>query len=410
MNLDLNEENIRKIRKALKFPWIYPLGRAFIKLKFRKDKITCVSYEYAWDLVKHNYKGKNKVVITNILMPSELFFALDLFPLLPEVASAFSAFIGLADKTLFDSEEILYSKDLCSVHRNVIGLTKKGILPKPDFIVSTSHPCHSALHSFFLLSQLFGGDYFPIDTPLKDNKSIDYTAKKLEELFFLLAKKLKTKNPLLGLERAIKYSNTAREYLIEINELRKDYLVIDGKNFLDYVGMIFSTFGSPWGVKFFKTLRDEIKERIKKKKFLSCKKRVYWLHLGPYFKTDFFNWLKSKSCAIVFEESSKIYWEELDPKDPFKSLAKKVINVKIFSDVEERFKLAMEGVKEYKAQGVIIFNQWGCRQGAGNSYILRKKLIEKGIPSIVIDGDLIDKGNFPLGQIKTRIEAFLEVL
>lgn len=410
MKFELDNISIERIRKLLKLPLIYPIGRIFIKLKYRRDKITCVSYEYALDLVKHNYMGKNKVVITNILMPSELFFALNLFPLLPEVASAFISSLGFADKTLFDSEEIIYSKDLCSVHRNVIGLTRDRILPKPDFIISTSHPCHSALHSFFLISHFFGGEYFPIDVPLKNDNSTNYTAKKFENLFFSIAKKLRIKNPISGLERAIKYSNIAREYLLEINELRKDYLVIDGKNFLDYAGMIFSTFGSSWGVKFFKALRDEIKERIKKKKFLPYKKRVYWLHLGPYFKTDFFDWLRSKNCAIVFEESSKVYWDELDYKDPFKSLAKKVINAKIFSDVEDRFKLAIEGVKEYKAQGVIIFNQWGCRQGAGNSYILRRKLMERGIPAIVIDGDLIDKGNFPLEQIKTRIEAFLEVL
>lgn len=410
MKIDLENIDVRRIRKILRFPVVYPFGRIFIKLKFGGDKITYISYEYALDLVKHNYMGRNKVIITNILMPSELFFALNLFPLLPEVASAFTASIGFADKTLFDGEEIIYSKDLCSIHRNVIGLTKDNILPNPDFIVSTSHPCHSALHSFFLISQFWGGEYFPIDIPLKDNNSIGYTAKKFEDLFFLLAKKLKIKNPIYGLERSIRYSNLARNYLIEINELRKKYLVIDGKNFLDYAAMIFSTFGSHWGVKFFKALRDEIKERIKKKRFIPCEKKVYWLHLGPYFKTDFFDWLRSKSCFIVFEESSKVYWDELDPKDPFNSLAKKVINVKIFSDIEERFRLALEGVKEYGVQGVIIFNQWGCRQGAGNSYILRRKLMEEGIPAIVIDGDLIDKGNFPLEQIKTRIEAFLEVL
>ncbi|MGB9857163.1 MAG: 2-hydroxyacyl-CoA dehydratase subunit D [Dictyoglomaceae bacterium] len=410
MKFEISERNIEKIRKILKIPVIYLLGSLVIKVKYRNDKITRVSYEYALDLVKHNYNGKKKVVVTNILMPTEIFFALDLYPLLPEVASAFTSALGWASKTLFDSEEIIYSKDLCSVHRNVIGLTKDKILPKPDFIVSTSHPCHSALHSFFLISQFFGGEYFPIDAPLKDQNSVNYTAKKLEKIFFYIAKDLKIKNPIKGLERAIKYSNDARKYLLEINELRKKYLVIDGERFLDYAGMIFSTFGSLWGVRFFKTLRDEIKSRIERKKFISCNKRIYWLHLGPYFKTDFFDWLREKSCCIVFEESSKVYWDELDEKDPFISLAKKVINAKIFSDVEERFKLALEGVKEYKAQGVIIFNQWGCRQGAGNSYILRKKLIENGIPAIVIDGDLIDASNFPSEQIKTRVEAFLEVL
>jgi benzoyl-CoA reductase/2-hydroxyglutaryl-CoA dehydratase subunit BcrC/BadD/HgdB len=408
MRIDRN--NIKFIRKILKIPIVYPLGKFIIKSKFYSDKVTLISYEYALELIKKNYNNKNKVVFINILTPTEILYALNLFPLLPEVASAFTSSLGFSDTTLFDSEEIIYSKDLCSVHRNVIGLLKDYMLPNPDFIIFTSHPCHSAVHSFYLISQIFGGEYFPITIPIKGNSSIEYSAKEIENIFFLLANRLKIKNPIRNLEKTIKLSNDARRYLMEINELRKNFLVIDGKNFLDYAGMIFSTFGSIWGVRFFKTLRDEIKSRIKKGKFISCDKRIYWLHLGPYFKTDFFDWLRSKSCCIVFEESSKVYWDELDPKDPFVSIAKKIINANIFSNVEDRFKLTLEGVREYKADGVVIFNQWGCRQGAGNSYILRKRLIEKGIPTIVIDGDLIDASNFPKEQIKTRLEAFLEVI
>ncbi|PMQ01187.1 MAG: 2-hydroxyglutaryl-CoA dehydratase [Dictyoglomus sp. NZ13-RE01] len=409
MNIEVLD-HVNTIRKALKIPIVYPIASLVLKTKYRKDKVTRISYEYALDLVRHNYQGRKKVVMTNILMPSEILFALDLFPVFPEVASGFTSALGWAEKTLFDSEEILYSKDLCSVHRNIIGLIKDNILPIPDYMVTTSHPCHSALHSFFIVSQIFGSEYFPIDLPLKDNNFLQYTAKKLENLFFNLSKKLAIKDPLKGLKKAVRYSNIARDYLIEINELRKEYVVIDGKNFLDYAGMIFSTFGSLWGVRFFKALRDEILDRIKKKKFLDCKIRVYWLHLGPYFKTDFFDFLNKKSCCIVFEESSNVYWEKLDEDEPFISLAKKIINARIFSDVEDRFKLALEGVRNYKADGVIIFNHWGCRQGSGNSYILRKKLIENGIPALVIDGDLIDPTNFPVEQAKTRLEAFLEVL
>lgn len=128
---------------------------------------------------------------------------------------------------------------------------------------------------------------------------------------------------------------------------------------------------------------------------LPVKKRLYWLHLGPYFKTDFFDYLNQKGAYIAFEETSNVYWEEFDKNDPFKSLAKKLINYKIFSNLEERYKTTLKAVDDYKIDGVVIFNQWGCRQGAGSSYLLRKKLIDSDIPCIIIDGDLVDESNFP---------------
>ena len=41
---------------------------------------------------------------------------------------------------------------------------------------------------------------------------------------------------------------------------------------------------------------------------------------------------------------------------------------------------------------------------------MKKALADANIPYLILDGDGIDPRNSPEGQIKTRLEAFLEML
>jgi benzoyl-CoA reductase/2-hydroxyglutaryl-CoA dehydratase subunit BcrC/BadD/HgdB len=411
MNFEISKISPNFFKSILKRKYIYPLIYGVLVQILKPDEIGKVSIKFSLDLLKRNFSKKSKVIMTNVFTPTEPFFALNTFPILPEVASAVSANFSISNAALFESDEIVYSKDSCSVHRSLIGLIKMGFLPIPDYIVTTDKPCHSAVHSFYTISKLFGGEYIVIDIP-EDNstQSIEYLSKKLYDTFIMLSKELKVKNPMKNLEESIKLSNEARSYLIEINEIRKKRVLIDGRKFLGYLGMIFSSFGSIYGRDFFKFLRDKLKTLYDEGYEIRVKNRLYWMHLGPYFKVDLFDFLNSKGAYIVFEETSNVYWDEIDLHEPFKSIAKKLINYKIFSNLDERYKTAMKIVYDYKIDGVVIFNQWGCRQGAGSSYLLRKKLLNEGIPTMIIDGDLVDEANFPKEQIKTRVEGFLEVL
>lgn len=411
MNFDISKVKPAYLKKIFSKKYLFPLIYGVLLQILRADDIGKVSIKYALDLIKKNFSKNSKVVMVNVFTPTEIFFALKTFPILPEVASAVSANFGISSSALFESDELIFSKDSCSVHRNLLGLIKMGFLPSPSFIFTTDKPCHSAVHSFYLISKFYGGKYFAIDIPEVENEeSLKYVSKKIEDIFILLAKELKIKNPYKNLLDTIKLSNETRKYLLEINEMRMKRTLIDGRKFLGYIGMTFSTFGSEYGRDFFKLLRNKLKILYDEGFELPVKKRLYWLHLGPYFKTDFFDYLYKKGAYIVFEETSNVYWDEFDINDPFSSIAKKLINYKIFSNLDERYKTTLKVVDDYKIDGVIIFNQWGCRQGAGSSYLLRKKLIDKGIPCIIIDGDLVDESNFPKEQNKTRIEGFLEVI
>ena len=63
-----------------------------------------------------------------------------------------------------------------------------------------------------------------------------------------------------------------------------------------------------------------------------------------------------------------------------------------------------------KPDAVIHFCHWGCKQASGGSILLKEKMQKMNIPMLILDGDGIDKRNSHDGQIKTRLEAFLELI
>ena len=68
-------------------------------------------------------------------------------------------------------------------------------------------------------------------------------------------------------------------------------------------------------------------------------------------------------------------------------------------------------MKYLESDAVIHFCHWGCKQSSGGVMLLKVKKCRKcGIPMLVLDGDGMDRRNSHDGQIRTRLEAFLEMI
>ena len=67
-------------------------------------------------------------------------------------------------------------------------------------------------------------------------------------------------------------------------------------------------------------------------------------------------------------------------------------------------------IEELHPDGVIHYCHWGCKQSSGGVMLLREKLSAIDMPLLVLDGDALDRRNDQDGQLKTRLEAFLEMV
>ena len=100
----------------------------------------------------------------------------------------------------------------------------------------------------------------------------------------------------------------------------------------------------------------------------------------------------------------------MDETKPFHALAKKIIRNLYNGSYSHKADMVGKLADTLHPDAVIQFCHWGCKQSSGGSLLLKEKLNEMNIPMLILDGDGIDRRNSHDGQIKTRLEAFLEML
>ncbi len=367
------------------------------------------------NLFRKAYRSDSKVVYRSVIMPTEIFFAMDIVPVCLETVCAMLASSNLSSRLLNVAEQQHYSRDICSFTRCALGAAIEDYLPTPDFLACTSYYCDDTAKLFHILSKMYKKEFFLLDIPYdyNDEESVNYLAEQLIEMTKRLEKTLNRKLDPTKLQEAIMLSNEAREYFIKINELRMNIPApISGGEAIDYAALLAFTWGSREMVELCKNLYEEISERVKNGIVKKEERlRLLWRHLRPYYSDALLNFIENElNMTIAFEEINYIHWDEMDPKEPFRSLARKLILNSPVGPIEHWIDDSLGLIEKYQIDAVISFTHWGCRQLGSTNQIFKDALSKKGIPMLELNGDCIDPREFSFQQLKTRVEAFLEMI
>ncbi len=392
------------IKKALNIGLSYEIAKIIAHWKaegFMKE-----AFLFNIEETKKAYNNNKPTVWCSTFVPSELIYSIGGVPFMPEVAAGFVSKIGMAAETLHKAESDWFNNDLCSIHRCGTGLMLEGYMPEPDYIIASSHLCDGAKRYLQHISQEYEVPFYLLETSYYNNE-IKYLIKQIKELIDDIGI---TPN----FEKVFKRSNKAYNYHKKVNELRKkDPVVFSGERALNLVTMEFMSFGSKKGIKFYKKLANTLEKRIRNNEGIIDQQRyrLLWLHLKPYYSQEIFTTLREKKAVIAFEEYYQLYWEKLNIDKPYYSLAKKMINHFGWGELKEQKNDILELINNYNIDGVIGFSQWGCRQNNGRMGMLKKELKdENNIPFLNIHGDLVDSRNYQEGQLRTRLQAFVELI
>lgn len=366
-------------------------------------------------LFKKAYEKESFIVWRNSFVPTEIFYALGITPFCAEGNCSMFANSSLSTKPLNIAEDNYYSRDTCSFLRCLIGTAILDCMPTPDYLVATTHYCDGAAKVFYNLSQKYNKPFYLIDIPYNYDKkeAVDYVAFQLEELVGKIEDYLNIKMDFNKLSECIQFSNEAREYFIKVHELRKNIpSPMLGGEAIDYVAMLSHAWGTKEAVEIYKSLYEELLIRVKDKigAIPLEKYRILWRNLRPYYNNILSYLELQKNAVIVCEEVNYIHWEEMDIKDPYKGIARKLLSNPPMGAVQHWLDFTFNSLKEYKIDGIIEFAHWGCRHLNNSSQILKHNLSGTNIPFLIIDGDCLDSRNWSSGQIKTRIDAFIEIL
>jgi len=71
----------------------------------------------------------------------------------------------------------------------------------------------------------------------------------------------------------------------------------------------------------------------------------------------------------------------------------------------------LDMVDKYRVDGIVMHSNRSCKPYSFGQYDIQRIVErERGIPSLVIEADMVDERSFSESQVATRIDAFMEMI
>jgi len=365
------------------------------------------------ELQKAKYEGKKVIATFCLYIPEEIIIALD------------AICIGLCGGTNFSdyASEGLLPANICALIKSSLGFGLGNICPyyaSADLIIGET-TCDGKKKCWEIMSEY--KPVYVVETPqCKDRPQarIHFIA----ELKALIAKLEETTGNILTVEKlkvAMEKIKKKREQLRRIYETRKsDPIPISGKDAL-LVSQVAFYDDPDRQIQMVGKLADELEERVKNDIGVAAKGTKRILISGTPMAIP--NWklhhiIETSGAVIVAEETctgTRYFESEFtaikgDTIDELLDLLADRylgINCACFSPNEGRKQDILRLVKEYKVDGVVLYTLNFCQPYDIEAISLEKEFKKVEIPTISITTNYSSEDE---NQLKTRIEAFLEML
>jgi len=361
--------------------------------------------------------------------PVEILLAMDVIPVWPENYASLCAARRVSVPLCELAERKGFSKDICSYARCVLGSLfdgenlPEGGIPKPDILVASTCACDTHLKWFQVAGRIFKKPLLLLDVPYNTESAdpenledyhIQHYVSQLEDLICLLEKHSGTRLDRFKLRKTLELSNRTSELWLKIQNYRKSIPAPMGaREAFSAVYFILCLPGTGQAVEFYERLCGELKQRVKHGVGVveNERYRLVWDNLPLWFNLKLFQYLGSLGAAVVAETFSHVWAGSLDSSKPYESLARKHLLNMSNCIIERRIELIAGLVKDFRANGVILPTNWGCRMMTIGETIVKKRIQEMtGVSSLILDVDSTDWRNYDEYRVKTKLETYLKTL
>ena len=173
--------------------------------------------------------------------------------------------------------------------------------------------------------------------------------------------------------------------------------------------------GQPDAVDYYEALLAELKERvaggvaaIEGERF-----RIYWegMPIWGKLKSLSTQFLELATCVVASTYCNSWVFEDLDPDDPFRSMARAYSSIFICRSDDRKEQYIEQMVEKFSVDGILYHDAKTCPNNSNSRYQMPQRLQEKlAKPFLVVNGDLNDLRLYSEEQTRTNIEAFVEQL
>ena len=318
------------------------------------------------------------------------------------------------------AEKVL-PRNICPLIKSFMGFKLAKVCPyfeSCDMVVGET-TCDGKKKAFEILN-----DYIPVhvmETPqMKREKDKSLWHGEVQDFLTRTEELTGQKVTEESLLQAVKDVNGKRKALLRMSELRKNNPApISGKDSL-LIEQIAMYDDVPRFTQKVNDLCDELEERVKNSQGVKEPSAPRIIVTGTPMAIP--NWkvphiIEESGAVIVAEElcTGLRYFENLVPEteenmgQTVEQIAARYLNINCacFTPNEGRMEKLVELAEEYKADGIIHCALTFCDPYAIEANRVEKVLKEKGIPLLKVETDY---GQEDAGQLRTRIEAFLELI
>jgi benzoyl-CoA reductase/2-hydroxyglutaryl-CoA dehydratase subunit BcrC/BadD/HgdB len=363
----------------------------------------------------------------NVGVPCEIFYAMEVFPFYPENYGAMCGAQKVTPELSQIAEYEGFTNDICSYARANIGslIAKKGPvgeLPLPTIQVETTNSCIMIMTWWRAIEKLYNIPTFVIDAPLVKFESegyhLDYMESELKRMINFVEEKTGKKFDEEKFHEIVKISNEGKRLWAEILELRANVpCPMNAGDIFTHMFPMVALRGTPQYVEHLKFLRDELYERIQNKDFpVSDEKvRLLWDNLPIWFDLRLFDELEQYGIIFVIDTYTQAWGPRfmgiVDESNPIRSfgyyLGSGFLNVQI----ERRYKLMEELIKQYKVDGVVFHSDRSCKPYSLVQPELSKLIREKlNVPTLIIESDHNDQSGYNRNSVIERMKDFAQMI
>ncbi len=358
------------------------------------------------------FTQQDKIVMTNMVMPAEIFYAADLIPINIELMAGWASSLGLSKQYITKVEGSELSTNICSYHKTVVGLINNNAIPYPKGMAVTSNICDGGVGITNYCEHKFNTEAFILNVPFNRSKlNLEYVVKQIYELIKWVEMFSGRRFDMNKLKECLKLSNDAMRLWKAAYEVRKGEPLFPGHLALRNLFGTTFLFGSKLGVEVAKEYYNELIEIRTDGSKDYRQKRLLWIHFAPLYNNQLMEYLEETlNCNIVVDITGYIYWEDYDIEKPIESIASRILSHFYMGHPKRRKAIYETIIREYKVDGIVHFMHSGCRAISGSSWLVRDIANRYHVPYLELSGDCIDPRGFSEEQMKMRFEAFKEML
>ena len=359
--------------------------------------------------------------------PVEPIIVMDAIPVYPENHGAMIWAAKMGVDLCEKAEDMGYCRDLCSYARSDIAASLVnggpiGGLPAPDFLVCGNNICGTVLKWYEIQARYYKVPLFIFDTPFChtefSSEAREYVRRQIDEYIKFLEEVCGKKFDMDRMKEVGRLSLQGQRLWQEVLDTSMNKPApLSAFDAFFHLALIVTLRGTQTAVDYYVMLLEEMKERAAQKigSIPNERYRLLWDNLPVWYKT---RWLSEKFAsydACLVADTYTTAWcgslDYLDENDFLGSMVEGYTRIYLNIGVDEMLKIIKKMIKKYDVDGFVMHSNRSCKPYSLGRYDIMKTLQkEMGLPSLMIEADMVDERSWSESQIETRIDAFMEII